>query len=95
MGRGVSLVKIIVKYLPMGVRTQVLDALVLSQLDYCLVIWSSAAEKDLNKLQVAQNKAARCALQCSYRTRVTEMLETLKWLTVRQRSTYILSEILQ
>ena len=58
----------------MDVSRQVLDALVLSQLDYCLVIWSSAAEKDLNKLQVAQNKAARCALQCSYRTRVTEMV---------------------
>ena len=72
MGRGVSLVKIIVKYLPMDVSRQVLDALVLSQLDYCLVVWSKAAEKDLNKLQVTQNKAARCALQCSYRTRVTQ-----------------------
>ena len=28
--------------------------------------------------------------QSSYRTRVTGTLETLKWLTVRQRSTYIL-----
>ena len=45
MGRGVLLVKRIVKYLPMDVSRQVLDALVLSQLDYCLVIWSSAAEK--------------------------------------------------
>jgi hypothetical protein len=36
--------------------------LVLSHLDYCPVIWSRAAKKDIEKLQLAQNRAARLAL---------------------------------
>ena len=40
-------------------------SLVLSNLDYCPVVWSSAARKDLVKLQLVQNRAARFALICN------------------------------
>ena len=43
-------------------KKQVLQALVLSKLDYCTVVWSRVARKDLVKLQLAQNRAARFAL---------------------------------
>jgi hypothetical protein len=59
----------------------VVQALVLSHLDYYLVIWSSAAKKDLAKLQLAQNRAARLALNCTYRTN-NNMHACLSWLRV-------------
>jgi hypothetical protein len=46
----------------------VVQALILSHLDYCPVMWSGAAKKDLAKLQLAQNQAAHLALNCTHRT---------------------------
>lgn len=61
------------------------QALVLSHLGYCMVVWSSAANKDIKKLQLAQNRAARQALQCSFKTNVTKMHCSLAWLTVEAK----------
>lgn len=96
MGRGVSVARRISRGMPLEVIKQVLNALVLSQLDYyCFVIWLSASMKDMRKLQVVQNKAARCALQCSYTTNVKDMHNSLRWLTVRQRAHYVLLNFLR
>ena len=56
MGRGRAVIKT-----PHS-KKQLLQALVLSYLDYYPVVWPSAARKDLVKLQLAQNRAARLAL---------------------------------
>jgi hypothetical protein len=40
------------------------SALVSSYLDYCPVVWSSAARKDLVKLQLVQNREPCFALHC-------------------------------
>ena len=61
------------------------QALVLSHFDYCLVIWSSAAKKDLAKLQLAQNRAARLVLNCTHRTNINNMQASLSWLRVDER----------
>ena len=53
---------------------QVLQVLVLSNLDYCPVIWSSAARKHLVELQLVQNRAARLALHCNQRADINTML---------------------
>lgn len=37
--------------------------------------WPGAAKKDLAKLQLAQNKAARLALDCTHRTNINSMHE--------------------
>ena len=67
---------------------QVLQALVLSHLDYCPVVWSNAAKKDLSKLQMVQNKAARLALKCNIRScRTLQLHQKLSWLLVEQRLT--------
>ena len=68
-----------------SIMKSVIHALVLSHLEYCPVIWSSATKFDLKKLQVAQNKAARLALGCSYRTSISLMHEQLAWLTVERK----------
>ena len=51
----------------------VIQSLVLSNMDYCPVIWSSASKQELGKLQLAQNRAARLALHCSVRSSVDAM----------------------
>lgn len=90
VGRAVSIVRRISGGLPRDVITLVVNAIVISQLNYCLVVWSNALAKDIKKLQVLQNKAARCALRCSYTTNIKEMHGNLKWLSVKQRSSYFL-----
>ena len=66
---------------------QVLQALVLSSLDYCPVIWSNAAKKDLVKLQLVENKAARLVLHCNQRAYLNSMHASLSWLRVEERLT--------
>jgi hypothetical protein len=62
MGKGLSVIKRCSAFLTPHSTKQVLQALVLSYLDYCPVIWSSAAKKDLVKLQLTQNRATHLAL---------------------------------
>ena len=90
MGRGVAVVRRVSRYMTVEIRRQVLNAIVLSLLDYCFIVWSSASKGNLEKLQKAQNKAARCALNCNYRTNISLMHNRLKWLTVCQRVSYVL-----
>jgi hypothetical protein len=54
----------------------VVQALILSHLDYCPVKSSGATKEDLVKLQLAQNKASHLALNCTHRT-TNNMLDTL------------------
>ena len=66
---------------------KVLQALVLSHLFYCPVIWSSAAKKDLVKLQLALNRATRRALHCNQRANINTMHARCSWLRVEERLT--------
>lgn len=78
------------KFMSNRLLKQVVQALVLSHLDYCSVIWSSTSGSSLNRLQVAQNKAARLVLQCPYQTNVSTMNDRLAWLSVKCRVQYSL-----
>ena len=64
---------------------QVLQALVLSHLDYCSVVWSGATKRDLGKLQLTQNSAARLVLKCTPRANINNMHVNLSWLNVEER----------
>jgi hypothetical protein len=66
---------------------QVLQALVLLYLDYCPVIWWSAPKKYLVKLQMAQNRAARLALNCNQRANINTMHASLNLLRVEESLT--------
>ena len=59
MGRSLSITKRCSAFLITPSTRQVLQALVLSHLDYCSVVWSGATKKDLGKLLLAQNRATR------------------------------------
>ena len=90
MGRGIAAIKHCRQYLPGYLVKQLMETLVLSQLDYCTVIWSNTSENNLTRLQIAQNKAARIVLNCSYRAIVSQMLDRLNWLPVKDRLHYSL-----
>ena len=58
MGRSLSIIKHGSISLTTPSTRQVLEALVLSHLDYYSVMWSGATKRDFRKLQLAQNRAA-------------------------------------
>ena len=80
MGRGLTIIKRCSAFLTPHSKKQDLQALVLCNLDYCPVVWFSAARKDLVKLQLAQNRAARFALHCNHRADINTMHASLSWL---------------
>ena len=57
----------------------------LVDLDYCSVVWSGATRRDLGKLQLALNRAARLALGCTQRANINNMHVNLSWLKVEDR----------
>ena len=88
MGKGIARARKCIAYVPFNIVADDVRSVVLSHLEFCPVVWSSAARKHLQKLQVAQNRAARLALNCSFRTNVMEMHKSLSWLTVEAKCEY-------
>ena len=88
MRRGLSVIKRCSAFLTPHSTKQDLQALVLSYLDYCPVIWSRAAKKVLVKLQLNQNRASRLALHCNQRANINTMHASLSWLRVEKRLTH-------
>lgn len=73
------------KYLTTQTTKQVIQALVLSHMDYCSVVWSNASLANIRKLQIVQNKAARVVLSCGMRANIRNMHASLCWLDVKNR----------
>ena len=87
MGKSMSIIKRCSTFLTAQSTRQVLQALVLSHLDYCSVVWSGATKRDLGKLQLAQNRAAQLTLGCTQRANINNMHVNLSWLKVQERLT--------
>lgn len=90
MSRGISIIRKCAYFLTEITIKQVIQSLVLSHLDYCPAIWSSASKQELNKIQLTQNRAARLALHCSMRDSVEGMHARLLWMRVEERLAYSL-----
>lgn len=85
MGSGIHFTRQCSPYVPFKIQEQVCKSLILSHLDYCSVVWASASKRELAKLQVVQNRAARLVLGCSPRTGIHKMHTALSWLSVEKR----------
>lgn len=77
-------------FLHQSALKQLFQALLLSNLDYCPIIWSNANADLIDKLQKTQNRAARIILNRDYRANVKQMHIDLKWLFVKDRLRYSL-----
>ena len=86
-GRSLSIMKRFSTFLRALSARQVLQALVLSHLDYCSVFCSGARKMDLVKLQLAQYRAAWLDLGCTQRANINNMHVNLSWLKVEERLT--------
>jgi hypothetical protein len=87
MGRSLSIIKGCSAFLTTLSTRQVLQALVLSHLDYCSFTWSCATKRDLWKLQLSQNRAPRLALKSTHRANIDDMHVNLSWIKVEERLT--------
>ena len=87
MGRSLSIIKPCSPSLITLSTRQVLQALVLSHMDYCSVMWSGATKKDLGKVQLIKDRATRLALKCTRRANINDMHVNLSWLKVEERLT--------
>lgn len=95
MGRSIAAVRHCRKCIPTHIRKTLVESIVLCHLDYCSIIWATTTEYNLNRLQIAQNKAARLVLNCSFRTSVRDMHNQLAWLHVKSRINYCLIKFLK
>ena len=65
------------------------NAIILPHIDYCCTIWTNAANKHVNRIQILQNRAARLTLGCKTRDIHTMDLYTkLNWMNINQRADY-------
>ena len=77
------------QFIPTSACITLYNTLILPHLDYCSTVWSpSLCKKDLVKLQRIQNRAMRTILKCHPRTHITDMLDTLQWMSIKQRLHY-------
>ena len=72
-----------------------INATVLSRLDYHNGLLLGTSEKNIHRLQVAQNNAARLLTGTSRRDHITPVLQHLHWLPVRQRTTFKILTVIQ
>ena len=77
------------RVVPLQVRVTLYNTLVLPHFDYCCTLWDVCSDGHIARLQQLQNHGMRIILGCHYRTNISEMLSTLKWLNVRQRFTLL------
>ena len=73
-----------------GEKTQeacvkVINAAVISHLDYHNALLLGIIDRQMHRLQMAQNNAARCLTGTCYRQHISPVLQQLHWLPVRQR----------
>lgn len=76
------------KYVTLWSKLTYVQSVILPHFDYCATILLMASETQLLRLQRIQNKLMRVVLRCNRYTSVTLMLNTLQWLSVKQRIVY-------
>ncbi len=87
MGVGIDLTRQCASYLPRHALEQVSRSLTQCHLDHCAVVWASASNRELSKLQIAMNRAIRLILGRSIRASFEKMFSSHSGLTVEKRLT--------
>lgn len=69
-------------------RCIIYKTIIAPHFEYCATLLIGMGETQLDKLQVAQNRAMRVILQCKRDTKVERMLNALCFMSIRQRLYY-------
>ena len=83
--RRISLIR---KYISPEAANQLVSSFILSRIDYCNSLYAGLSLTKVNKLQRAQNNAARLVLRKSKVNHIKPLLEQLHWLPVEKRIVY-------
>ena len=76
------------QYLCKNSTASLVNATVLTRLDYCNSVYTGLPQKSMHKLQFAQNSAARLISQNPRHHHITPILIELNWLTIIKRCQY-------
>lgn len=75
-------------WIPIDARRTLIQALIVSRLDYRNALFLGAREDLVCRLQVVQNTAARMALNKQRRASSLPLLKALHWLPIRKRAIF-------
>ena len=62
-----------------------MNAFVFSTMYYCLTAWANTSQRNIKKLQLVQNFAARIVLGFKKFDHISQGIKSLNWLTVKER----------
>lgn len=65
---------------------KIYNSIIRPHFEYCVTVLFLGSAEVFDKMQKLQNKAMRCILKCNRYTSINYMLETLRWLNVKQRT---------
>ena len=65
------------------------NSYVLSRIDYCLTVWGSLTQNNVQQLECLQKKCARIILNVGYDTPSSQLYSSLRWMNVNQRIMYM------
>ena len=88
LNKSVGLLKRNASCLPLQTRKMLYNTLILPNLDYCSTVWDNASKQAVVRLQRLQNRALRIILRKGPRTHIEDMLNSIKWMSVKQRLDY-------
>ena len=73
------------KYLTREACQTAVQAMVISRLDYCCSLFTNIPEKEIHRLQIVQNRAARIITRARPTDHITPILADLHWLPIYLR----------
>ena len=76
------------RYLNESAIKTIVQAVVLSRLDYCNSLYNGLNQKSIQRLQLTQNKAVRIITGATRRDHITPIMNTLTWLPIKKRCQY-------
>ena len=78
--------------LPQKVLCSLFMSIIQPHIDYCLSVWGSCSQTDINSIQKLQNRAARIITKCfDYNISSLDLVKNLGWMSVEDRCNYYTS----
>ena len=88
ISRAIGILKRCAPSVPSDIRKLLYNALVLLHFDYCASVWGSTSTTNIIRLQRLQSRAMRVILNAAPRTHIEDLLDRLKWMSVKQRLSF-------
>lgn len=88
IGKKTGFLNRIGNYISAYTRCIIYKSIIAPHFEYCATLLVDMGETQLNKLQVAQNRAMRVILQCNRYTKIEHMLQALQFMSIKQRLHY-------